>query len=849
METSPAQSAPSGLGAVLAGYPGGGAGFDELVDAHGEVRPHWRTFVEGLDGIGSEDFLARWNVAKDLIRENGVTYNVYGDPRGLDRPWQLDPVPFLISPQETERLEAGLIQRGRLLEAILADVYGPQKVLLRGILPPELVFANPSFLRPCHGIRLPGERFLHLIGVDIGRGPGGEFRVLNDRTQAPSGAGYALENRIVLGRMLPEVFRACHVQRLAMFFATLRDTLRTLAPHNRDQPRTVLLTPGPYNETYFEHAYLARYLGYILAEGGDLTVRDQKLYLKLLDGLQPVDIVLRRLDDDFCDPLELRGDSFLGIPGLVQAVRTGNVVVANALGSGFAEAPALQPFLAGLCRHLLGEELAIQTVETHWCGDPVELDYVLSHLDECVIKASFPSMRLAPIFPSDLERAKRQEVIERLRARPWAYVGQRRLDLSTVPVLTDSGFSPRKVVFRTYLAASEKTFCMMPGGLTRVTSGSETMITSLQHGGGSKDTWWLTEGDVSDFTLLGRGNGSSVLSRGGNDLPSRAADNLFWLGRYVQRAEDLVRLIRGILIRLTEKSGLADVPELPLLLGALTHLSQSFPGFVGEGAEHRLAAPEEELESLLFDDERIGSLAYNVQSIHRAAFSVRDRVSLDMWRILGNLSERTSTRPDDPTNLVATLDLLGDLVITLAAFGGMATESMTRGHGWRFLDMGRRLERAWHTVGLLRWTLCQSGPWEPNLLEALLEIADSSMTYRRRYLGGIVAAPVLDMLVADETNPRSIVSQLVALRENVEQLPQSDDQAGRSLEQRLALRLLTTVQLADVQQLAVQDGNGRRLELGAFLKNLYEELPQLSDAISHHYLSHLQVSRQLAGGS
>ena len=281
-------------------------------------------------------------------------------------------------------------------------------------MPPELVFANPSFLRPCHGLRLPGERYLHLIGVDIGRGAGGEFRVLNDRTQAPSGAGYALENRIVLGRMLPEVFRACHVQRLATFFATLKDTLRARRPHNRDQPRTVLLTPGPYNETYFEHAYLARYLGYILAEGGDLTVRDQKLYLKLLDGLQPVDIVLRRLDDDFCDPLELRADSFLGIPGLVQAVRTGNVVVANALGSGFAEAPALQPFLGGLCRHLLGEELAIPTVEAHWCGDPLELDWVLAHLDECVIKASFPSMRLAPIFPSDLDRAKRQELIERL---------------------------------------------------------------------------------------------------------------------------------------------------------------------------------------------------------------------------------------------------------------------------------------------------------------------------------------------------------------------------------------------------------------------------------------------------
>ena len=391
---------------------------------------------------------------------------------------------------------------------------------------------------------------------------------------------------------------------------------------------------------------------------------------------------------------------------------------------------------------------------------------------------------------------------------------------------------------------------MMPGGLTRVTSGSETMITSLQYGGGSKDTWMLTEGDVSDFTLLGRGDGTTVLSRGGNDLPSRAADNLFWLGRYVQRAEDLVRLLRGIIVRLTEKAGLAEVPELPLLLGAMTQLTLTFPGFVGEGAEMcGFSLPRRSLESILFDTERIGSLGYNVQSIHRAAFSVRDRISLDMWRILGNLSERTSTRPEDPSNLVATLDLLGDLVITLAAFGGMATESMTRGHGWRFLDMGRRLERAWHIIGLLRWTLCHSGPGEANLLESLLEISDSSMTYRRRYLGGIAPAPVLDLILADETNPRSVVSQLVALRENVERLPHAGDTTGRSPEQRLSLKLLTTVQLADrVQQLAMQDGDGRRDELSTYLKALYDDLPQLSDAISHHYLSHLQVSRQLAGG-
>lgn len=835
-----------GLGAVLAGYAGLDSAYDELIEPTGEVRLHWRTFVDGLDRLGPAEFGQRWREARDLLRENGVTYNVYGDPRGLDRPWQLDPLPLLLSPAETERLEAGLVQRVRLLEAILSDLYGSQQLLTRGLLPPELVFANPGFLRPCHGAPLPGKRHLHLVGADVGRGPNGEFLVLTDRTQAPSGAGYALENRIVLGRMLPEIFRACKVQRLALFFRTLRDTLRHLAPHNRDQPRAVLLTPGPYNETYFEHAYLARYLGFTLAEGADLTVRDQRLYLKLLDGLQPVDIVLRRLDDDYCDPLELRGDSFLGVPGLVQAVRAGNVLVANALGSGLAESPALLPYLPLLCRQLLGEDLLLRSVPAYWCGEPQSLEHVIAHLEDMVVKPAFRSMRQEPTFPDKLDDAARNALIGRLRARPWAYVGQERLALSTTPVLTDAGIRPRHVVFRTYLAAHEGAFVMMPGGLTRVTASAETMVVSLQSGGGSKDTWMLTEGEVHDFSLL-RPGAVAVLSRGGNDLPSRAADNLFWLGRYVQRAEDLVRLLRGIVVRLTEKTGLAEVPELPFLLRALTHLTQTLPGFLGAGAERRLAAPEEELRSLVFDRERVGSLAYNLQALHRAAFLVRDRISLDMWRVIIHLSESPHVHPS--LGLGDVLDVLDQRVLTLAGFGGMAMESMTRGHGWRFLDLGRKIERAQHTTSLLHRTLLQAGPWDANLLEALLEIADSSMTYRRRYLGGAQLAPVLDLLLADESNPRSLVYQLLALHDEIEHLPRPADTAGRGPAQRLSLALVTHVQLADLGQLAGSDSQGRRESLEAFLARLDRELPQLSDAISHHYLSHLQVTRQLAGGS
>ncbi|HTI51528.1 MAG TPA: circularly permuted type 2 ATP-grasp protein, partial [Planctomycetaceae bacterium] len=389
---------------------------DELFDSAGGVRPHWELFLGSLRELGLAELTRRWNEAKHLIHENGVTYNVYGDPRGMNRPWQLDPIPQLIDSADAELLERGLIQRGRLLEALMRDLYGPQESLALGLVPRQLVYHNPAFLRSCHNIRVPGDRYLHLYAANIGRGADGVFRVLGDRAQSPSGAGYALENRIVLSRMLPDAFRECRVQRLAPFFRTLRDSLRAIAPHNRDNPRIVLLTPGPYNETYFEHAYLARYLGYTLAEGADLTVRDNRVFLKVLGALQPVDVIFRRLDDDFCDPLELRPDSFLGVPGLVQAVQAGNVAVANALGTGLLETPGLLAFLPGLCRHFLGEPLRLPSVATWWCGEPSACAHVLEHLDELVIKPALAGTGLEPVFADELTDEERSEFIARIRS-------------------------------------------------------------------------------------------------------------------------------------------------------------------------------------------------------------------------------------------------------------------------------------------------------------------------------------------------------------------------------------------------------------------------------------------------
>lgn len=818
------------------------SGYYEAADEGGEPRPHWAAFDDSLRELGRAELESRWREAKQLIRENGVTYNVYGDPHGSARPWQLDPIPLLIPTHESVFLGRGLIQRAKLMELILTDLYGPQRLLKDGLIPPQLVFPNPGFLRPVHGFKVPGGRYLHLYAANLGRGSDGNWRVIGDRTQAPSGAGYALENRIVMTRTLPEAFRDCRVHRLALFFQTFRDTLRSLAPRNKDNPRVVLLTPGPYNETYFEHAYLARYLGYTLVEGGDLTVRDNRVYLKVLGGLQPVDVIFRRLDDDFCDPLELRPDSFLGVPGLVHAARSGNVVVANALGTGLLETPALPAFLPRLCRAVLGEELKLESVATWWCGEPDSLRYVLDHLNRLVIKPVFPATRIEPVFPAELSAAQRLALIDRLRARPCDFVAQDRLDLSSAPVLDGDAMVRRKLVVRAYLAADAAGgFMCMPGGLTRVSASPNTTVVSMQRGGGSKDTWVLADAAVSDFSLLPGSGQRVILTRSGGNLPSRAADNLYWLGRYAERAEGLTRLLRGIVVRLTERSGLVDSPELPHLIRALSSKGDS-KYLWGEGE----GDPLDHVFPAVFDCSDPNSLASVVNAVRSVASVVRDLISLDMWRVVNALGELTQppAGEDSPT-LAAILDLLNRTVVTLAAFGGLAAESMTRGEGWRFLDLGRKLERSLHIIALLRATLVNVSLQEGPILDAVLEVADSGMTYRRRYMSSLRAEAVLDLLVDDETNPRSLASQLAALVEDVDHLPRSPGQAGRAPEQRFALAALGSVRMAEPDRLAVVE-DGSRPALKVLLDHVAGWLPILSDALTQQYLSHLQTSRHMA---
>lgn len=750
---------------LLAEYPQATGRYDELFEAPQTPRAHWRPLIEQIAALPVERMRERLHSVLSQVRENGVTYNVYADPQGADRPWELDLLPMILPEEEWSRVEAAIAQRATLLNKVLLDVYGEQRLLKDGLLPPALVFGHAGFLRPCRGAKHAGDVMLHFYAADLARSPDGHWWVIGDRTQAPSGAGYALENRIIISRAFPQLFRDLKVQHLAQFFATVRDSLAHWAPQNHGSPYTVLLTPGPHNETYFEHTYLARYLGLALVEGNDLTVRDDCVWLKTLSGLQRVHAILRRLDDDFCDPLELRSDSALGIPGLADAVRRGNVLVANALGSGLLESSTLLGYLPNLAQKLLGEPLKMPSVATWWCGEPAALKEVIANVHRLVIKGAFPQQRVEPMFGEDLDERGKKRVVAMLRSRPNDYVAQELVHLSQAPVWDRAHprLLARSIGLRVFACATPSGYVVMPGGLTRVASAVDTRVISMQRGGSSKDTWVLASGPVSSFSLLRRSIGEQDLVRAGTNLSSRGVENLFWFGRYCERSEATARLLRVALGRFGDNvPGDDDERARPVMLELLRRTGILPASGPAPGDKDLSAA----LRAAITDDAQPG-LAANLRQLMRVASNLRERVSIDNWRALNRLTQAVTQRHGRKT---AFSDLLTELDLAIAGFttlSGFALDGMTRDPGWRFLSIGRRLERLQWLCTALKQTV--AGPAEMDLTW-LLRLADSIITYRARYMARPEWLPVLDLLIRDEANPRSIAYQVLGLRDYAQRL-------------------------------------------------------------------------------
>ncbi len=774
--------------ALLAGYPRSGERFDELFAEPGVARPHWTALFEHLLHSGRGPLQSRARAVQRLLRENGVTYNVYADPHGITRPWDLDLLPMIVSAREWATIEAAVIQRATLLNRILADVYGEQSLLRLGLMPAALVHGHRGFLRPCHGIEQNRDTPLHLYAADLARSPDGRWWVIGDRTQGPTGAGYAIENRLAISRAFPDLFRSMHVQRLAGFFATLRDSLADRAPRTdaRDAardlglaragapdeaPLIVLLTPGHYNETYNEQAFLARYLGFPLVMGQDLTVRHGFVWMKTLSGLQRVHVILRRLDDDFCDPLELRSDSALGVPGLTEATRRGNVVIANGLGSSLLESGALLGFLPHLCRRMLGEPLAMPSVGTWWCGEPAALEDAISRLDSLVIKPAFPQLREPPVFGQDLSGAARDAFVARLRAASHNYVAQEMVQISQAPLWHDHGVTAAAVGIRVYACATARGYVVMPGGLTRVASGPDQRVISMQMGGSSKDTWVLTDGAVNPVTLLAGADGQFHPVRGDERLASRTVENLYWFGRYSERADNMTRLLRKTLDTLLAVSPDERGPDWEMLI-VQCHSAELLAQEIEAGDEHI----ESRLLAAVFDAGR-GGLPTHLRRLYDVASRLHERLSLDNWRVLNQIVQRLAG-DDAPRTVDRALARLDEATVAMMTLSGFAIDGMTRDLGWRFLSMGRRIERLQYMAMLLQNALTMRR--ESNL-DWLLELGDSIATYRARYVSRAEWPLLLDLLVDDETNPRSIRFQIDGLAGSARRIAHLD--GGKALAQ------------------------------------------------------------------
>jgi len=822
-------------------------GYDEMCAGQGRVRKHWRYLISALEAMGPEVLQQRERDTVRMLRSDGATYNVYGVPDGLNRPWQLDPLPLLLSSSEWAGIEAGLAQRAELLNLILADIYGPRSLIRKGLIPPDLIYADPGFQRPCvvpSTARPPG---LSLFAADLMRSPDGHFRVVKDRTQAPSGMGYALENRTVMSRLIPSLFRDSHPHRLAPFFRRLRESLLALAPEGCDDPHVVIMTPGPRNETYFEHIYLSNYLDYPLIEGADLTVRDGRVWLKSVSGLEPVDVILRRVDDYYCDPLELRPDSLLGVPGLVEVARRGRVAIANPLGAGILESPGMMAFLPRLAKHLLGQELRLPSVATWWCGQPVERDYVLANLHNLVLRPINRAAGGGPVFGDRLDKAGLTAWSERIRAQPYRYVGQERLIASSAPCLRDGRMEPRHSILRTFVAAGQDNFVVMPGGLTRVGADPESRVVTNQAGAVSKDTWVLASEPEQIESLLPQGRAAYPQLQ--ETLPGVAAENLFWLARYAERAEAMIRLIRSIHVRRNETLQLADPVNqaaLEILLRGLTRMSMTYPGFTGNGAPGRLAEPVVEIIDLITNKQRVGTLAANLTACLNAVYAVRNMVSSDTRRVFNDIAdELTGLTRGGHTDLQNPQDALDRIITALMAIAGATSESMSRELGWHFLNLGKRIERALLLIALLRGVLTNrvAPEVEVLVLESLLGVTECSTLYRRRFRNRPQLEAALDLLLLDETNARSLVYQVNAARQHLAILPGQGERPYKK-EMRLVLEAGTLLNLADAEELSEAEGDTRpRIE--SLLAGLGRNLSETSIALTATYFTHAERPYQL----
>ncbi|SDS25058.1 Uncharacterized conserved protein, circularly permuted ATPgrasp superfamily [Halopseudomonas xinjiangensis] len=843
--------------ALLGEYPGHAA-HDEVYNEDRQPRAHWQALLDDFAQLGPDMLSSRFEEAQNLLHENGVTFNPYEDDPGQLRSWQLDTMPWVISTEEWQDLEAGLKQRSRLLEHLLDDLYGERRVIQDGLLPPELVFTHPGFLFAAADSPSHLERPLLIFhGTDVIRDQYGRWQVLADWTQSPSGAGYALENRITLARALPSIYRDAPIKRLAGFLQAQHRCLASLANTQREQPNIVLLSPGPGSAGYFEHAWLANYMNFALVEGDDLVVRDGQVAMRTLGGLMQVDVIVRQINDPWCDPLELRADSLLGVPGLLQAARNGEVRIANALGAGVLEHPALSAFLPRLCRHFLGEELILPCRETLWCGNPESIETINHSMDDWLLRDIARPGKV--LRPDQMSLDALKDLRSDLTRRPHMFTAQRLLESAVTP-----GFNPQtRLLERQHTTlrffslvepddlkkpVSERNFRIMPGGLAWVGEPGAPLLQSRT----VKDVWVLAPVPQPHISLLRQAQGPIVVTRDGKDLPCRVAESLFWMGRYGERLDTRSRLLREALARLLQEdrheSGSNVLPDLLTALEITLEPEETESAAVpplgyGRFGRDYLATRDRLLQ--LFADDQPDGLPVLFGHFVRNSRAVRDHLGDDTWRAINSMRQRFNTI-SRTRGVVVGQRHLEAMMIDLSAFFGLCNETMPHHYGWRFLDIGRFIERALGSLELLKLALLTASQPGIPLWEVVLSSTDNFTVYRRRYRSQLHPSAILDLLLFDETNPRSIGYMLKRLGRQIEKLPSPGSSPYRNLETRLIIEATSRLHLVDIDKLTnLERSADAREALTTLLDGLIGPMAELSNAISHSHFSHVESPRQL----
>jgi uncharacterized circularly permuted ATP-grasp superfamily protein/uncharacterized alpha-E superfamily protein len=833
--------------------------YNEILTAAKTIQPDWEIFFSSLLKTGPEEIEHRSNDILRLLKENGVAYNIYNDPSGQSRPWELDPIPQIIPAKEWETINAGLIQRAQLFDLILKDIYGPQNLIKEAIIPQELIYLHPGFLRACVNIPLPGTQHLILYAADMARGSDGRIWVIGDRTQAPSGSGYALENRHAMSTVLPEFFNNLSVKRLSPYFDALQKALIAIAPHNNDNPRIIILTPGPDNETYFEHSYLAAYLGLTLVQGNDLIVKDNFIWLKTIEGLEKVDVILRRLDDIYCDPLELKSNSLLGVPGLMQVVRKGNVAIANPLGSSIVENAGLVPFLPAIAKYFWDKELIMPSIASWWCGQPKEMQYVIDNLHNLVIKRIFRNEAgtRASIDGASLTTEKAAALIAQIKAQPHLYTGQEKINFSSTPSWSGGTIKPCHSLFRSFLVSHNNSYIAMPGGLTRTSAEQDNFLISNQHGGISKDTWVIAASEEEEQpVLLQLKTDATVYTPQKRSLPSHTAENLFWVGRYTERVIYNARLQRTVMQwMLKNNRPLKKENEITeeLLLQIITACTYTFPGFFNEKANgeksKKLTEPWKELTDVLYNEKRNGSLGYNITLLKNSVYSVRNFWALDTWRVLRQMEEdwdkAKQKYPTDHLKMISTIDKLNT---SMFAFLGMNRESVRREQGWNILDLGRKIEQCLYIISILRNSFYQkqNEQTEYDILESVMIATQSLITYRYTYRDHLQLPLVLELLMLDTNYPKSLAYLVSKIKWYISDLPKNGKDTVLSEQERLVLEADTMLKLVNGINLSQHDNATKEYKaLHEFLDKLNALLINTSLLVSKTYFTHSQTQKQL----